>query len=70
MKKYNVRYKMKNPRYPKQIIFLVGWAVEIIDARGIVHAAKLAKDHLIELRKVAPEKLEIEWIREIISDAD
>ena len=66
MKLYGVKYKMRDPRYPKQISFLHGWASETIEARGIVHAAKLAKSHLTELRKIAPEKLEIEHIKEIL----
>ena len=65
MKFYKVQYKMRNPRYPEQITFLVGWASETIEARGIVHAAKLAKSHLMDLRKIAPEQIEIEYIREI-----
>ena len=70
MKKYEVKYKMRNPRYPKQVTFLSGWAVEIIDARGIAHAGKLAKDHMRELQKVAYKKLQIEWIREMKSDGE
>jgi hypothetical protein len=61
---YEVSYKMRNPRYPNQITFLIGWATEKLKARGIVHASKLAKDHLRELAKIAPEELQIEWIRE------
>lgn len=68
MKRYEVSYKMRNPRYPEQITFLVEWATETIEARGIVHASKLAKSHRADLQKVAPEKLEIEWIREIKND--
>lgn len=65
MKFYEVSYKMRNPRYPEQITFLVAWASEIIEARGIVHASKLAKSHLTDLRKIAPEQIQIEYIREI-----
>ena len=69
MKKYKVSYKMRHPRYPKQITFLNGWATETIEARGIVHASSLAKSHRSDLQKVASEKLEIEWIREITNDS-
>jgi hypothetical protein len=68
MKKYNVSYKIRNPKYPQQITFLFSWATETIEARGIVHASKLAKAHKTELQKVAFDKLEIEWIREITNE--
>lgn len=67
MKRYDVSYKMRNPRYPDQITFLKKWARETISARGIVHAGNLAKDHLRELKKIASDDLSIEWIREVHS---
>ena len=70
MKFYEASYKMRNPRYPDQITFLLEWASETIEARGIVHAAKLAKAHLIELRKIAPGEVEIEYVREIQEEAE
>ena len=69
MKQYDVSYKIRDPRYPKQIAFLYRWATETINARGIVHASKLAKDHKADLQKVAFADLEIEWIREITNDS-
>lgn len=65
MKSFRVVYKMRNPRYPEQVTFLTSWASEIVEARGLVHASKKAQAHLQELGKVAPEKLSIEYIREV-----
>lgn len=57
MKKYRVRYDAaKN----------YGMSYEVIDARGLVHAFKLAKDHMRELRKLADNKsIKIGRIEEI-----
>ena len=43
MKKYRIRYDATK-KY--------GISYETIDARGLVHAFKLAKDHLKEIRKL------------------
>jgi len=53
MKKYEIKYKMRDPRYPKQYAYLYGWAREVVEARGIIHASTLAKAHLKDLQKVA-----------------
>lgn len=47
MKQYSVVYERQvNPNYS-----FWTYATEIIDARGIVHAQKLARSHLRELKK-------------------
>ena len=47
MNRYNVIYEHQvNPNYS-----FWTYATEIIEARGIVHVQKLAKDHLRELKK-------------------
>ena len=57
MKKYRVRYDAtKN----------FGLSYETIDARGIVHAFKLAKDHMREIRKLTKnESIKIGRIDEV-----
>lgn len=43
MKKYRIRYDAPN-KY--------GFSYETIDARGLVHAFNLAKDHMKEIQKI------------------
>jgi len=58
MKKYRVRYDT-----PKHY----GFANETIEARGLMHAFKLAKDHLKEIKKtINKSDLTIAKITEVI----
>ena len=67
MKCYEIKYKIKDPRYPEQVAYLDNWGKEFIYARGIVHASKLAKDHMREMQKVVFDKLEIQSIKELVT---
>lgn len=62
MKKYNVRYDT-NKGY--------GFARETIEARGLMHAFKLAQDHLKEIKKTSKANdLRIAQIHEVIPNAE
>lgn len=41
------------------------FAIEIIEARGIVHATKKAKDHLTELKKLNQNPMRIAKVYEL-----
>lgn len=62
MKKYKVRYDTTK-RF--------GFARETIEARGLMHAFKLAQDHLNEIKKTSKANdLYIAQIHEVFPDAD
>ena len=67
MNKYKVYYERQvNKKYS-----FWNYASEIIEARGLMHAQKLAHDHLKEMKKL--EKgytLRITKIVQVIEDAD
>ena len=67
MNKYKVTYERQaNTKYS-----FWDYAFEIIEARGLMHAQKLAHDHLKQMKKL--EKgcaMRISKIRQVIEDAD
>ena len=60
MNRYNVTYKRKTEKY------YWGYASEIIQARGLMHAQKLANDHLKEMKKLESMPLRIDKIVQVI----
>jgi len=67
MKKYTVTYERQtNKKYS-----FWDYAFEIIEARGLIHAQKLAHDHLKEMKKFERGcAMRISKIRQVIEDAD
>lgn len=64
MKKYTVTYEHKT--HTKYSFWV--YAKEIIEAKGIVHAQKLATDHLRELKKRNKNPMRISKILERNTD--
>ena len=62
MKKYKVIYEHQTKKKYSYWHF----AIEILEARGIVHATKKAKDHLTELKKLNKNSMRIAKILEVI----
>ena len=67
MNSYKVIYEIQvNKKYS-----FWQYAIEIIEARGLMHAQKLAHDHLKEMKKLEKGySLRINKIVQVISDAD
>lgn len=67
MNKYKVTYERQvNTKYS-----FWDYAFEIIEARGLMHAQKLAHDHLKEMKKLEKGfSMRIGKIRQVIENAD
>lgn len=58
--RYKVTYERKTGKNS-----YYSYTTEIIEARGIVHAHKLAQAHLKELQKMSSYKIRIDYIRQM-----
>lgn len=61
MNQYKVTYKRETNKY------YWTYASEIIQARGLMHAQKLANDHLREMKKLESLPLRIDQITQVIT---
>jgi len=59
-----MKYKIEYER--KSTASYWSFASEIIDARGLMHAQKLANDHLKELQKFDKLPIRIQRIRQVV----
>lgn len=60
MKSFRVTYRTESH---------FGFAKEIIEARGIMHACKLAVDHCREMRKtLSNSEIQVYTVKEILAD--
>lgn len=57
-----MKWKAMYERRTTKNLSFYNYSSEIIDARGIVHAHRLARDHLRELRKLTSYELRIDNI--------
>lgn len=65
-----MKYKITYERKTDKNLSHYQYSTEIIDVRGIVHAHKLARDHLRELKKLTEFDLRIYRIMLVEENAD
>ena len=57
-----MKYKITYERRTARNLSFYRYSTEIIEVRGIVHAHKLARDHLRELKKLTSFELRLDHI--------
>ena len=65
-----MKYKITYERRTEKALSQYRFSTEIIEVRGIVHAHKLARDHLRDLRKLTEFDLRIYRIMLVEEKAD
>ncbi len=65
-----MKYKITYERRTQAKLSFYNYATEILEVRGSVHAHKLARDHLKELRKLTPYELRIDTLYRVEKKAN